>query len=253
MVKWEQLFKTFGFSESASKIYLAALQLGPSPVQDIARKVSVSRMTAYTVIEALMKEGLMSTLKKGKKTLYAAESPERLVSFMHGRVKQMEGVMKELEYAAGELKLLQRGEKPVVKMFEGQEGHRAILDDIIANKPDVVYEIGNLDAIHSLFPPEVLKPFKEELIKRNIGARGIYSMGEGSYTPRRAAKVKLLRHGKGAVFAGDISIYGNKIALMTFRGKLIGVLIESEELAKTMREVFELAWENSALEGEDTL
>jgi len=43
-------------------------------------------------------------------------------------------------------------------------------------------------------------------------------------------------------FFGDVFIYGNKLALSTLRGKQIAVLIESEEIAKTLRHFFDYCW-----------
>lgn len=244
MIHWEQLFKTFGFSESASKLYLAALELGPSSVQDIAKKIKVSRMTAYTLIEGLMKEGLMSTLQRGKKKMYVAESPDRLVSFMQVRMKTMEGTLKEVEHAVGQLKLIERGEKPIVKMFEGEEGIRAILDDILQGENQTINEIGNIDAMRNLFSTESLKPLKQELDKRKITTHAIYAIAKEQLTPRQSTKVKFYTE-KEPSFFGNVTLYGNKVAFMTFRGKIIGVVIESEEIANTMREVFKLAWTSS--------
>ena len=82
MAQWEKLLRSLGFNESEAKLYLVSLEMGPSPVQDIAKKAKVSRVTAYAAIEKLNEFGLMSTAQRNKKHLYAAESPERLVSFV---------------------------------------------------------------------------------------------------------------------------------------------------------------------------
>src|SRR5438552_3905136 len=70
MVHWEKLLRSLGFTESEAKIYLLSLEMGATPVQDLAKKAKVSRVTTYTVIESLMADGLMSTVQKGKKNLY---------------------------------------------------------------------------------------------------------------------------------------------------------------------------------------
>lgn len=247
MVKWEKLFKMFGFTDSASKVYMTALAMGPSPVQDIAKKINVSRMTAYTVIELLMKEGLMSTVQKGKKTLYAAESPERLQTFMHNRIKQMETTVDTMDDAIAELKLLQRGDKPSVRMLEGKEGIEMILTDVAQSGVSEVFEIGNVDVVKTLFSDEELNAFKQQLTKRGIKGTAIYSSKDPDVRPRKSGQIKLVKD-KDISFAGDILIYDNKVAFMTFRGKVVNVLIESAEIAQTMREVFRMAWESELLE-----
>jgi len=72
-----------GLSDKEAAVYLASLELGPSPVQVISRKAEVNRATTYVMIEVLLQKGLMSTFDKGKKTMYTAEKPERLHRIVH--------------------------------------------------------------------------------------------------------------------------------------------------------------------------
>lgn len=245
MAQWEKLFKSLGFTESEAKIYLISLETGPSPVQDLAKKARVSRVTTYAVIESLMKDGLMSTVQRGKKNLYVAESPERLVSFVHSRVKTMEATLKEIESSIHDLKILQRGEKPVVKMFEGIQGLRALQDDILKTAPKHIDEYGNVDTIAAIFTREDLQPFRKELERLKITGRFLYR-GAVVHSPREGVSVKRLTDKMS--FNGDIIIYGSKTAFSTFHGKLISVIIESDVIADTMRSMFELAWQSSVAE-----
>ncbi len=239
MTQWNSLLKTLGFTDSEARIYLISLEMGPASVQDIARKAKVSRVTTYAVIESLTERGLMSSIQKGKKTHYSAESPERLVSFVQNRMQEMESTLKEVESGISDLRLLQRGEKPVVKIFEGQEGIKAILDDIKATNSTMIYELGNVDAINNIFPQlDVIKPYKQELTRRRVSSKSIY-ISKNEFTPRPFAEVHYLP--EDYQFTGDVTVYGNKVALYTFKGKLISVLIESEELAQTFKEFFRLA------------
>ena len=59
--------KHIGLSENEAKVYLAMLELGPSPVLEIAAKAGINRPTAYAQIESLKKMGLVSMQTKGKK------------------------------------------------------------------------------------------------------------------------------------------------------------------------------------------
>ena len=44
-------------------------------------------------------------------------------------------------------------------------------------------------------------------------------------------------------FSSDIAIYDNKVAISSLKGKLIGVIIESDSITKTLKSLFYLAWE----------
>ena len=46
-------------------------------------------------------------------------------------------------------------------------------------------------------------------------------------------------------FAGSVTIYGNKVALINQKTTVSGVIIENKEIAETLRTMFNLAWEAS--------
>ena len=89
--------KSLGLLESEVKTYLATLELGPSSVLEINKKINLSRQAIYTAIESLINFGLMSSVEKGKKTLFTAESPERLRSFAEAKLKKMESTVREVK------------------------------------------------------------------------------------------------------------------------------------------------------------
>lgn len=243
MAQWNKLLKSLGFSESEATIYLTSLEMGAASVQDLAKRARVSRVTTYAVIEELTKQGLMSSLEKGKKKLYTAESPDRVLSFVQGRVKDMEATLHEVEGSLHELKLAQRGEKPVVKLFEGPEGLKAIQDDMLRTRPKQINEFGNLDEIRRLYPTETREEFFQELMRIGPKTRAVFLSKDRPPITRNPANEQfiVLPHDKFE-FYGDVLVYGHKIAFSTFRGKQISVLIESEDLATTMRAFFEFLW-----------
>ena len=238
---WKQLLKALGLTESEAQIYLASLELGPASVQDLAKKARVSRVTTYAVIEHLSSRGLMSSVEKGKKRVFTVESPERLVAVMQHRLQEMKSTLHEVEESLHELKLVQRGAKPVVKMFEGEDAFKAVFDDFAATRPDRLDEFGNHDLLRTHVP-------KEEVLKqawphvRNAKRRVIMVANEvkvGHEVTGNAVCLAAKHHD----CHGDVVIYGNnKVALSSLAGKPISVIIESEAIAEMMRSLFTLAW-----------
>jgi hypothetical protein len=41
----------------------------------------------------------------------------------------------------------------------------------------------------------------------------------------------------------DIAVYGNKARFASLTNRLVGVIIEDEEIARSMRAILDLAWE----------
>jgi len=232
------ILKSLGFLDSEIRTYLAALELGPSTVIDIAKKTALSRQATYLAIEALEKRGLISSVLSGKKNLFASEPPEKLLAYAKRHSAEMHARVGELEAALPELALRIGGEKPVVRVFEGKEGIRAILEDIAATKSKDAVEITDLDAMYSVLSPDDLKNMRDTLVKVGAVVRGIYS-GSPRIDPLMTERHMLPKDMSG--FRSNIGIYGNKLMMVTFDGKMHSLIIESPTLTKTMRVLFELA------------
>src|SRR3989338_5621069 len=90
------ILKQMGLSEKQAEVYLSLLELGESPMTKIARKANLKRPTVYLIIDELMVLGLCSEIVKGKKKVYSATHPRRLVEITHFRNKQAEKILPEL-------------------------------------------------------------------------------------------------------------------------------------------------------------
>ncbi len=248
MSRWEKLLKTLGFTDSESKLYLVALEMGEATVQELAKKANVSRVTAYAVIDSLMKSGLMSTVERGKRRLFIAESPERLTSFVQARMRQMESTLKEVETSLEELRLLQRGEKPVVKLFKGEEGIKIWQQDILSSCPKEMVEFdGNFGAMLEVYPNDPANTkFFQSITRMNIKQRLIEYVYEGrDPLPTKNEQIAVLhpdKHEKPLYCS--ITVFSNKVTISTLRGELIYIVIESQDVADTMMAMFNHAWKN---------
>ncbi len=246
MTSWDKLLRTLGFTDSESKLYLVSLETGPATVQDLAKKAKISRVTAYAAVDALMRNTLMSTMQQGKKRLFSAESPDRLISFVQNRMQHMQSTLKEVEASVEELRLLQRGEKPVVKMFTGEEGIRALQNDLLQVAPKTLDEVAHFDEVLRLYPTEGNREFFDKLDKIHPKRRLIfYSRGDnqirGGFPDEHIAVIKETGPSK---FFADIQVYGNRVVMSTLRGEIIFILIESQDLADAFREMFGHMWNN---------
>lgn len=234
--------RSLGLLESEVKVYLAALEGGPSTVIDLASATRLSRPATYTAIETLTERGLMSTVQAGKKRLFSAEHPDRLLQYAKRRESELAERVADLERALPDLALRVGGEKPIVKSFEGKEGIQAIIEDIREARPQRIDEITNVDAMRTVLAQGELQPIRLELERIGTRVRGLYAGSNLRPSPNTDARVLPERLRR---FKGNISVSGKRIAIITFTGKLHSIMIESEDLADTLRTLFDLAWETA--------
>lgn len=234
-----------GLSEKEAKVYLASLELGSSAVQEIARKAGVNRPTTYVQIESLMKRGLMSSVTRGKKRYFGAESPEQLIRLLETKEKEIKNKKEGFKKFLPELKTIfdLSEEKPKVRFFEGREGFKSMQRDVLLTETDTLEEFIPLDDAYKVFPPspedhrsKVDKKFKD--IKRRI----IYTSKKGDILPSGGNEEVSFISPEEFPFNTEIVIYGPKVALLSYKGKLIGVIIENKEIANSLKSIFNLAW-----------
>lgn len=236
--------KQIGLSDKEAKVYLASLELGKASVQDIAKKAGVNRTTAYIMIESLIKRSLLYTAKNGKRLAYVAENPEKILELIQLRKKDFEENEQDIIAILPELKSIYNlgPEKPRIRFFEGKDVAKEIFNDILQTRPHSIDEVYSADYLRDVFSKEESEAIHQQMITEKIKQRTLYTRKEGPYeTALSGSEERFLPQDKFPVPA-NIIIYDKKIALIALRGKLIGVIVESEEISRTMQTMFQLAW-----------
>ncbi|KKT41143.1 hypothetical protein A2W54_03885 [Candidatus Giovannonibacteria bacterium RIFCSPHIGHO2_02_43_13] len=247
--------KKIGLSENEAEVYIALLELGSATAQEIAAKSGIKRTTIYVQIEALLKIGLVSSfekeMSKGKvpKTYFRAEDPENLKRVVEKEKSTTQEKEDSLKKTLPDLErlFLSSGERPRVRFFEGVEGLNAMQDEFLKTKDNLVETISSLDDVLRIFPqhPEKNTPRR---IKRHIASKLIYTSSRGPFLEKE--NKEMLRETRYFPpdkfhFSCDIAIYGNIVAISSLRGEPFGIIIESEQIANSMRSMFYLAWKGA--------
>lgn len=237
----DEALKQFGLTEKEAKIYLALLELGVASVQKIAQKAQIARPTAYDVLESLRNQSLVSVFEKGQKKQYSPTDPAIILDKTRQKNKNLEEIFPQLK-ALYNLPT----EKPKVRFYEGIEGIRVILDEVlkegrelcsIGSAEDI---FGNLD-----FFPAFVKKRVELGIQTKVILRDSKKAHERQKLgPKELREVKIIP--ADYQFHALMMIFGNKVVMISLTKNYLALLIESQELAAMQKELFRLNWENVA-------
>jgi len=247
----ELKLKELGLADKEARVYLASLELGSDTVQNIAKKSGVNRATVHVIImEKLIKKGLMSSLKKDKKTFYQVESPEQLMRLLREQEENLKHKKEDFKKFLPELETLYNiaEEKPKVRFFEGKEGLISIRDDYFKAKDKEVLSVYALDEEKNIFSAEERREGYEKRISKNIKLKIIYSTSEPETVDQagidkaRLLEKRVLPKEKFPI-SSSLFIYDDKVSIVSLKGKLVGVIIENKEISNTLRLIFNLAWE----------
>src|SRR3989344_465484 len=129
--------KELGLSENEAAVYQASLASGPTTVLNIAKTAGIKRTTVYSVVEDLMKLGLMSIEVKGFKKLSSPASPEKLENILERRKQMFQKMLPDLS-AMYNLK----GGESFLKYYSGLSAVKNIYNSIIAEmRPGERYDV----------------------------------------------------------------------------------------------------------------
>lgn len=243
---YEKELQILGLSEKESAVYLAALELGPDTAQNLAKKAGINRPTTYVQIESLKKKGLMGEVEQGKKTLYVAETPERLEMLLDLFEKDLQ--FKKTEVARILPSLIEmfagQGDRPRVRFFKGKEATAAITKEYLNVKGKKIESLTNLDRVLDIFPKHP-SDYTPKRIARGIKGYLIYTRQAGPLPelndPNKLREAKYISSERLPLLA-DINIFDDKVAISTYKEEPISIVIESKMIADTMRSVFYFIW-----------
>lgn len=240
----EKELQTIGLNEKESKVYLASLELGQSTVQDISKKAGVNRATAYFVIEALMKMGLMSSFHKGKKQYFIAADPDRLIEILEQEKTTLENRAKGLKKLLPQLQSInnKQTDRPVVKYYEGKEGIVSMVEEFMKNATGVVNMAYSVDAVNNIFTQEERGKVRSKRVSKKIKTRVIYTYKNGIIESTPDGERKKIPFEKFPIKC-DIAVYGDKIRIASLGKRLVGIVIEDKEIAESFTAILNLAWE----------
>ncbi len=242
----EASLKNIGLDQKERTVYLKLLEIGEVSMTDIARISQIKRPTAYLVIEDLIQKGLVSETLIGKRKKYAAIHPNRLVEIAQDQKRQMEDSLPDL------LALYHQSKsKPRIQVFENKAGMNLVYKDMFSalkNGAEALF-FANVDAIHKEVP-EVMNNFKESISKlKTIKIRELHYRSKTTNQWSKNFKKEYkkgyqLRHLSNEFEFGftDNVIYENKLVIFSLKNHIFAIVIESEEIAKTYRAMFEWAW-----------
>ncbi len=132
--------RKLGLTEKEVRVYLAALELGYTSVQEIAKKAQVSRPTAYEIIKSLGKKELISQSKEKKRRYFTAQSPDNLLGILKRQKKELEEKEREFIRIIADLRdKYNLGDKREIKVYQGKGGLAILLDDFLTTHSKKIY------------------------------------------------------------------------------------------------------------------
>ncbi len=247
MKKINIYLKDLGFSDIESTIYLNLLKNGPSTVLEISRRTGVNRITTHSNAEALIKKGLLSTIKKGGKRYLIAEPAEKVNAIVNAEeisLNRKKALMPEImELLKSETSHKGSQTQLDVRTYEGKVAIEILYDEILRSKQ--LRAFVNAEEINRIYPNN-FKKFIDATYSGNIeiwdvverNPFGLYNVNNNSAPNYH---IKALPDGV-EIGTMDYLIHDGKITIIDGDVDPVAVVISSPTLYLNSKAIFDCMW-----------
>lgn len=233
----KEILHQIGLSNSETDIYLIVLKLNGALAGEIAKYSKISRPHIYDNLNKLVGKGLITYVIKNNRKYFKAVDPEKLLDYLKEKEDNLQDILPELQELYKPLK-----EKLKIEIYEGIEGLKTILNDIIKTEEDVL-AFGASDRVKDYVPGFFVDRYLKLREKKRIVARQLFS----EKTKVLETKASIFRKlPKEFSSPSTTVVYGNKVTIWVWTKTPTIIMIENKGVAKSYKNQFELMW-NSVL------
>ncbi len=243
------ILESLNLSPKEMKIFTRILELGAQPASNIARICEIPRNTVRSILDKLVKQGLLVKTRRANTQYYATEKKENIIrSLKAHKARFEEKVDKQIDLLkkyGDELSLRHHSKsRPRITFYEGISGLKKVYEDTLTAKHGIK-SWASYDDLLEVIPDYFSEYFKRrarnKIPMRSIHPNTVCSRG-GQKRDKQELRESALVPPEKFNWQPEIQVYNNKVNITSWKEK-IAVIIESEEIANAMNMIFDLSYE----------
>lgn len=244
--KISSALRRLDLSEFQQSIYLSLLTEGQAPARILAARTGMTRPSVYDQLKSLIVLNLVVELDIDGKAEFAAADIKYLDALLEDKIDRLEQSRAFLSEALPSLVDSLATVTPKVRFFEGSDGVKQLLKDIMWHDKSTLQVIWPEQKMNEVFDSLFLKWFDERRLKRQLAVESLWVTGTkkvsdtlftaGAHDTRRVLK-------KEKSIAMGTIIYDSKVAFISSHAEAFGFIVESNEFAAVEREKFGALWQ----------
>jgi len=244
-----KIISLFNLREIEIDLYERLFFGGPMGATELALKANLSRTSIYDLLGNLIEAGIIFETMKGGKKLFSIQRPQKLELLLNEQKQRILEAEKELDEVKRQYNSSSRITKPRLQLYEGRAELQQMMRDLLMCNNVTVLAIWPQEKMLSVLTPSFMSEFHRKRVERGIKIKVIWLAGEELLARQYnflMAGPSFLREMRVAPkqfdFTIGYSIYGDMVRFISSAKENFGFLVESKELAKSMRSQFELIW-----------
>ena len=236
----KEILRKVGLTDSEIEVYIELVKNPESLASEVALRVKISRTYVYDAIQNLIGKGLVTYVIKNGRRYFKALEVEKLLDYLDEKSAELQKQKEEVKDMISELKTFQKPteEKPVAEIFEGKEGLKTILNDILKQGNEAV-AWGATDKIKDYLPGWFLERYVKEKAKKGIKTKQLYVEGEKTLEGEGYINKPMPKEFSSPVTFGA---YKDRVMIFFWSEIPVTIRIRNKEIADSFKKHFEFLW-----------
>ena len=234
------ILEDIGLTNAEIKVYIALLELGSATAGPIIEKSGLQSSVVHMTLNKLIDKGFVSFVKEGKRNHYQATNPKHISEYILEKKEQFEQILPELL-----LKQQAAREKPEVTTYRGIKGVKELLFAVLDAGGTEHHTFGSTK--ESLMLSEAWwVDYHKKRAAKGITAKLLFNESLKFWKAEARYPNAEVRYTKsGFEPLTETIIRYDKIGILIWTKKPIGILIHNKAAAQSYDNFFELLWKQA--------
>lgn len=244
MSSLKKIFKDLGFSETTASVYQELSKQKKVTARTLAELAGIPRPSVYDHLKILQKNGLVVELEVENKKYFQIDDPKILSKLIDEKIEDLKSEQKEIRDLVAQTVKTSGGIEAKIKFFEGKEGFRQVLNDVLWYEGAEILAMWPYADINEVIGDDYLKNFTKRRNNFGIKVRSVWARGRDTYVEKIEGEQTRVAPPCMSWHMGYI-VYAEKVAFIGSRYESFSFTIQSRDFAELKKTEFEAIWKIS--------
>ena len=235
-----QILSDLGFTNAEIKVYLSLLELGPSSAGQIIEKSQLQSSVVHATLNKLIEKGFISFIKQGQRKVYQATNPKHISEYIETKKEEFEKLLPKLLE-----KQFSAKQSSDITTFKGIKGIKELLYELLEAEGKEHHTFGS--SKNSLIMGDTFwHNYHKKRSSKGIKAKLLFNESLKNWVEQnKYPKTEYKFTKTGFEPLTETIIRGNKVGIIIWLEKPMGILIENEIAAKSYDKFWKMLWNST--------
>jgi len=246
------LLSFFNLTDKEIHLYEKLFYGGVMSASELSKRMGISRTSVYDQVSALKKNGLIVESLEGGIKKFLVQPPSKIAQLIKDKEDEIKIVKNELVNLEKEYNSKLRVMMPRIQIYKGRGELQQMIKDVLLYRDITLYSYWSIGDTLETLTPAFFAKYHKERAERNIFLKAIWSKDQAmtkrvigflNENMKDKREVRIAPSDKS--FSLGYEIYENKVCFISSSKESYGFIVESNELAQTMKIQHEIVWQHA--------